>query len=61
MEEALTKEQCRAIRDGARSLLVPTNPRNLPPKKGEAFRNNERASIEDSGFAEVSRRAWPQA
>ena len=31
--------------------MTPTNPRNLAPPKGHAFRNNERLLVHDPGFA----------
>lgn len=31
--------------------MTPTNPRNLPPLKGHAFRNNDRLSVHDAAFA----------
>jgi len=31
--------------------MTPTNPRNLAPLKGQAFRNNERLLVHDPGFA----------
>jgi hypothetical protein len=32
--------------------MTPTNPRNLAPPKGHAFRNNERLLVHDPAFAE---------
>lgn len=31
--------------------MTPTNPRNLAPPKGQAFRNNERLLVRDPAFA----------
>lgn len=32
--------------------MTPTNPRNLAPPKGHAFRNNERLLVHDPAFAD---------
>lgn len=53
VDDVLSSSQCQAICDAARELVLPTNPRNLPPPKGEAFRNNERLLINDETFATV--------
>ena len=45
IDDVLTPEECRCITDQARPLVKSTNPSNLPPKKGEAFRNNERFQV----------------
>jgi hypothetical protein len=44
LEDAFTTEECRAMIAAveATGQMVSTNPRNLPPRKGHAFRNNER-------------------
>ena len=42
VDDILTNEECTQLRNACSSYLQPTNPKNSPPKKGEAFRNNER-------------------
>ncbi len=45
-------EQCRRMVAAAEALgMTPTNPRNLAPPKGHAFRNNERLLVRDTAFA----------
>lgn len=42
IEDAFTVEECRCMIEAAAPKVVSTNPRNLPPRKNHAFRNNER-------------------
>lgn len=44
IDNAFTVEECRGMIAAveATGQIVSTNPRNLPPRKGHAFRNNER-------------------
>lgn len=46
IDNVLSPDECNALVDASKNFLQPTNPRNLPPKKGEAKRNNERFGLE---------------
>jgi hypothetical protein len=44
LPDAFSLDECRAMIVAVEAMgeMVSTNPRNLPPRKGHAFRNNER-------------------
>lgn len=47
----LSENEIKLLCEATRGLLEPTNPRNLPPKRGMAFRNNDRLLQRDEDFA----------
>jgi hypothetical protein len=52
ISDVFTTAQCRRMVEAAVARgMTPTNPRNLPPLKGHAFRNNDRLSVHDAAFA----------
>ena len=53
IDGAFNREQCRGIIDACKGKLVATNPGNRPPRRGEAFRNNERLLVRDEALAQV--------
>ena len=42
VDDVFSEKECQLLRQASSPFLSPTNPKNTPPKKGEAFRNNER-------------------
>ncbi len=50
LPDAFSVEECRAMIAAveATGKMVSTNPRNMPPRKGHAFRNNERFLVRAS-------------
>ncbi|KAM3574050.1 hypothetical protein VYU27_004026 [Nannochloropsis oceanica] len=51
--DVFTQQQCRRMLQAAEAQgMTPTNPRNLAPPKGHAFRNNERLLVHDPAFAD---------
>lgn len=51
---AFSRSECEFVLQSCQDKLVPTNPGNRPPRKGEAFRNNDRFLIHDEDFAQAS-------
>ena len=41
-DDVFTRNECQLLVQSCKEYLDPTNKNNAPPKKGEAFRNNER-------------------
>ena len=55
-DDIFSQSECQMLVQSCKQFLEPTNKNNAPPKKGEAFRNNERylhpIQIENEEFAE---------
>jgi len=56
-DNVFTQKECKRLAEAAVPFLISTNPKNDPPEKGYAFRNNERFLIHDTAFAE---KLWKQ-
>lgn len=47
LDDIFSAAECEQLRNACGPFLESVNPKNSPPKKGEAFRNNERFLSED--------------